>query len=185
MKLSTALTTLGALAIAAIAGIATPTAQAQAGGSLLSLSHQLEGLASELRDEFSLHYQQDDAFRPLMRNADLIETELDQIHGLVRNPYANLHQIQASVRDLDRLAARLDELVAAMSFDRIDLAQGNDPHVRDLLRRVAGLIDTMSDEVEDLRHGHQDPGHGYGIGHAFRPGISFEDDAAAFALGRD
>ena len=181
MKLSTALTTLGALAVAAIAGFVPSTAHAQTGGSLLSLSHQLDGLTGELRDEFSLHYQQDDAFRPLMRNAELLETELDQIHELVHNPYASLHQIQAGVRDLDRLTARLDELVTAMAFDRI----APDPHVRDLLRRAAGLIDAMADDVEDLRHGHQDPGHGYGIGHAFRPGISFENDAAAFALGRD
>ena len=159
-----------ALALA-ITAFAAPSAKAYDDDPLISLSHRLEDLASELQEEFAVHYRHTGAYRHLVSDASRIEDEADHIHRLAHDPYASLRHIAVDLGELDELAHHLHDLVDDTEHSRYGHVHGDTRHVHELLASVNRVIHAMEDVVEDLRHGSY---HGDHHDHGHREGISFE-----------
>ncbi len=157
-----------ALAIVSIT-LAAPSAKAGHGDDLISLSHRLEDLASELRDEFRAHYSHTRGYRHLLSDAARIEAEAEHIHGLAHDCRASLRHIATDLAELDELAHHLHELVDITDRGRYGHVHGNTRHVHELMASLTRVIHAMEDEVADIRrHDFHDHDHRHGSGYGYR-----------------
>lgn len=160
MKNPASKTALATASIAlALSGFAAPAANAGHEDSIIEITHRLEDLVSELREEFGIHYRHTSAYRHLLADAARMEAEVDHIHRLAHDPYGSLRHLREDVEDLDDLAHHLHELVDATERDRYGHVHGDTRHVHELLTALNRVIHALEDEIDDIARSHA-PVHG-------------------------
>ncbi len=137
------LTLIPVIAVTAMA-LATGKAEARGENELVRLTHSIEDIAAELKDEFRIHYRHSSAYRHLMSDVSQILAEAGHIDSLAHNPHSSLRHIKADLEDLDDLAHHLHDLVDAVDRGRYSgHVDGNTRHVHSLLSSLNGTIHHM------------------------------------------
>ena len=126
-----------------------------------SYAHRITAIAQELSHEFSIHYRHLDAYRHLRSDISQVINEASHIDRLSHNSYASLCHIIADLKDLDRLAHHMHDVVdSAESSHWRGHAHGDTRHVHRLLSSLNSSIHSMQRLSEQLNrhenyHNHQ------------------------------
>ncbi len=185
---------------AAAFALSSTRADAGHGSDLPSYAHRVDSIAHELEDEFRLHFKHLGAYRHLRSDVSQVIAKAHHIDRLSHDPHSSLTHISNDLRELDRLAHHMHEVVDAAERGRYGgHAHGDNRHVHSLLDSLNGAIHTMQRSVERMRsschgdfgghsyHGASRYGHGrpwgirYGSSHGSR-GYSSRAELAAGTL---
>ena len=145
------------LLIAGAFALNTSEANARGENELVRLTHTIEDIAAELKEEFRVHFKHSSAYRHLMSDVSEILSEANHIDGMAHDPHSSLRHIKADLVDLDELAHHLHEVIDAVDRGcyggHVD---GNTRHVHSLLDSLSGTIHRMeyATSVHDDHHGH-------------------------------
>lgn len=154
-----------ALAATALVALAAPKAVAGPDNRLERLSHSLEGISSELCEEFGAHYRHTAIYHHLVNDAHRIEDEARHIERLAHDPYASLRHIQHDLEEIDGLAHHLHNLIDRAERGYYGRIHGCTDHVHDLLSSLEHVIHAMEDEVRSMMH--RGPSCETGRGHSY------------------
>ena len=132
------------LLIAGAFALNTSEANARGENELVRLTHTIEDIAAELKEEFRVHFKHSSAYRHLMSDVSEILSEANHIDGMAHDPHSSLRHIKADLVDLDELAHHLHEMIDAVDRGcyggHVD---GNTRHVHSLLDSLNGTIHRM------------------------------------------
>ena len=144
-----------AIVSTAFAIITAPKSEAAGCDELSRGAHRIDSIAHELEDEFRIHYRHLCAYRHLRSNVAEVISITHHIDRLSQDVHPPLGHISADLRDLDRLAHRLHELVDDAERGRHrGHVRGSTRHVHSLLGALNRSIHSMQRTVDDLRfHG--------------------------------
>ena len=124
---------------------------------LSGYAHQIDSIAHELRQEFSIHYKHSQGYRHLMSDvADLINTA-HHIDRLTHDVHSSLRHISTDLKAIDRTAHHLHNLVESSNLRwHRGHTHGNTRHVHRLLRTLNDTIHAMQATADQMRHHYSD-----------------------------
>lgn len=154
MNLTPSKTLIAAAAVAG-AGLLATTAQAE-DREIVSLAHQLDRAATQMRQEADLHFRHTGGYRHLVADTNSLIRAVEHIDELAHAGYrVSYTHFEADLDKLDELVHHLHDVV-----DRIDEGDtgghkhGSTAHVHRLMRSIENLTHELQEVVNDrYRHG--------------------------------
>ena len=171
-----ALGTLGLSLIGPNAEASHPTITRE----LVHKAHKIEDTIKELRFEFRKHFVHLDSYRHLMSDLNELSGKAQHIDRLAHDPRGQVNHLLADVRDLDRLAYHLHEVVDACENSGRGHVHGRTGHVHELLTVLNNTIHRLEETMASIRRPAPACGitnRGYSNSQGHRGAVSFNQPA--------
>jgi hypothetical protein len=144
-----------AIAASLAAGALSTDATASPESDLAHHAHRILDIADDLASEYRTHYRHTSSYRHLTSDISKIRSKARHIDSLSHDCRSSLSHINADLKELDRLAHHLHDVVDHISHGRHGHTHGNTRHVHSLQSSLNNSIHSMERVVESLRHSHR------------------------------